>query len=157
MRTILIHSYVAALAAIRKFQSSTETLIPRRSFQRLVREIGVDILKTMPPLHKTAPDEYHWQRQALEALQESTKMYLVQLFEDTQLVAIHAGCITIHPRDMQLIQWLHTSEWRSVSTAGPAQRRFVPPASQEKVSMLKHDAHWCACSYVMHTGAHAHM
>jgi len=39
---------------------------------------------------------------ALRALQESAEAYLVRLFEDTQLCAIHAKRVTIQPKDMQL-------------------------------------------------------
>jgi histone H3/H4 len=39
---------------------------------------------------------------AILALQEAAEAYLVKLFEDTNLIAIHAKRCTIHPRDMQL-------------------------------------------------------
>jgi histone H3 len=39
---------------------------------------------------------------AVLALQEASKAYLVGLYEDTNLCAIHAKCVTIMPKDMQL-------------------------------------------------------
>jgi histone H3 len=46
--------------------------------------------------------DVRWQSQAVLALQEATEAYLVGLFEDTNLCAIHAKRITIMVKDMQL-------------------------------------------------------
>jgi histone H3 len=43
-----------------------------------------------------------FQSLALEGLQEAAEAYLVGLFEDTNLCAIHAKRVTICPKDMQL-------------------------------------------------------
>lgn len=59
-----------------------------------VREIAVNI---MPP-----DTMYRWQSQAIQALQEATEAYLVHLFEDTNLCAIHAKRVTIMQKDIQL-------------------------------------------------------
>ena len=80
-----------ALREIRKYQKSTELLIRKLPFQRLVREIAQD--------HKT---DLCFQSLAVLALQEAAESYLVRLFEDTHLCAIHAGRITIMPKDMSL-------------------------------------------------------
>jgi histone H3 len=80
-----------ALREIRKFQKSTELLIRKKPFQRLVREIAQD--------YKT---ELRFQSCAVLALQEAAEAYLVGLFEDTNLCAIHAKRVTIMPKDMQL-------------------------------------------------------
>ena len=80
-----------ALREIRKYQKSTELLIRKLPFNRLVREIARDI--------KT---DLRFQVQAIGALQESAEAYLVGLFEDTNLCAIHAKRVTIMPKDMQL-------------------------------------------------------
>jgi len=80
-----------ALREIRKYQKSTDLLIRKRPFQRLVREIAQD--------HR--PD-LRWQSAALLAMQEASEAYLVGLFEDTNLCAIHARRVTIMPKDMQL-------------------------------------------------------
>ncbi|GAX86066.1 hypothetical protein CEUSTIGMA_g13480.t1 [Chlamydomonas eustigma] len=80
-----------ALREIRKYQKSTELLIRKLPFQRLVREIG-DIYKS----------DIRWCSSAVLALQEAAEAYLVGLFEDTNLCAIHAKRVTICPRDIQL-------------------------------------------------------
>jgi histone H3 len=81
-----------ALREIRRFQKSTELLIRKMPFQRLVREI-------CQQEHRT---DTRWQSAALGALQEAAEAYLVGLFEDTNLCAIHAKRVTIMPKDMQL-------------------------------------------------------
>jgi len=86
-----------ALRDIRKYQKSTELLIRRLPFQRLVREIIQDWERF---------SELRIQSQALLALQEAAEAYLVGLFEDTQQCAIHAKRITIYPKDMQLARRL---------------------------------------------------
>ena len=40
------------------------------------------------------------------ALQEASEAYLVSLFEDTNLAAIHAKRVTIQPKDLQLARRL---------------------------------------------------
>ena len=80
-----------ALREIRRYQKSTELLIRKVPFQRLVREIGQDF--------KT---DLRWQSVAILALQEAAEAYLVALFEDTNLCAIHAKRVTIMPKDIQL-------------------------------------------------------
>ena len=68
-----------------------ELLIRRLPFQRLVREIAQDLKGRL-----------NFASGAILALQESAEAYLVGLFEDTNLCAIHAKRITIMPKDIQL-------------------------------------------------------
>ena len=81
-----------ALREIRRFQKSTELLIRKLPFARLVREIQLPF--TLEP--------YRWQAEALLALQEAAEAYLVRLFEDANLCAIHGKRVTIMVRDIQL-------------------------------------------------------
>ncbi|XP_012791271.2 uncharacterized protein LOC105943484, partial [Sorex araneus] len=76
-----------ALREIRRYQKSTELLIRKLPFQRLVREIAQDF--------KT---DLRFQSSAVMALQEACEAYLVGLFEDTNLCAIHAKRVTIMPK-----------------------------------------------------------
>jgi len=78
-----------ALREIRRYQKSTELLIRKLPFQRLVREIAQDF--------KT---DLRFQSAAIGALQEASEAYLVGLFEDTNLCAIHAKRVTIMPKDV---------------------------------------------------------
>ncbi|KAK2962184.1 putative histone H3.2 [Blattamonas nauphoetae] len=80
-----------ALREIRRYQKSTDLLIRKLPFQRLVREIAQEF--------KT---DLRFQSNAITALQEAAENYLVGLFEDTNLCAIHAKRVTIMPKDMQL-------------------------------------------------------
>ena len=80
-----------ALQEIRRYQRSTELLIRKLPFHRLVREIT-----------KEFNPEFRFQSTALGALQEAAETYLVGLFEDTNLCAIHAKRVTIMPKDIQL-------------------------------------------------------
>jgi histone H3 len=73
-----------ALREIRRYQRSTELLIRKLPFQRLVREIAQDF-----------KCDLRFQSSAIGALQESAEAYIVSLFEDTNLCAIHAKRVTI--------------------------------------------------------------
>lgn len=80
-----------ALREIRKYQRSTDLLIRKLPFQKLVKDIA----------HSMMPD-CRFQASSLLALQEACEAYLVGLFEDTNQCAIHARRVTIMVRDMQL-------------------------------------------------------
>ncbi|KAI1805861.1 histone-fold-containing protein [Daldinia bambusicola] len=83
-----------ALREIRRLQNNTDLLIRKLPFSRLVREIAL----TMRP----ADEGMRWQSQAILALQEAAEAFLVHLFEDTNLCAIHAKRVTIMQKDIQL-------------------------------------------------------
>mmetsp|Transcript_40139 Transcript_40139/g.75105 ORF Transcript_40139/g.75105 Transcript_40139/m.75105 type:complete len:145 (-) Transcript_40139:117-551(-) len=95
-----------ALREIRKYQKSTELLIRKLPFQRLIREIAQDI-----------NTDVRFQSQAVLALQEAAEAYLVGLFEDTNLCAIHAKRVTIMPKDMQLARRLRGEQDKGRSAA----------------------------------------
>ena len=80
-----------ALREIRRYQKSTDLLIKKLPFQRLVREIA----------HEYKAD-LRFQSGAVMALQEASEAYLTGLFEDTNLCALHAKRVTIFPKDMRL-------------------------------------------------------
>ncbi|KAK9764741.1 histone H3.1 [Basidiobolus ranarum] len=84
-----------ALREIRRYQKTTELLISKLPFQRLVREIA-SRFKT----------DLRFQGSAIAALQEATEAHLVTLFEDTNLAAIHAKRVTIQPKDIYLARRL---------------------------------------------------
>jgi len=75
----------------RRYQKSTESLIRKLPFHRLVREIAQDFEKDL-----------RFQSSAVMALQEASEAYLVGWFEDTNLCAMHAKRVTIMPKDIQL-------------------------------------------------------
>ena len=80
-----------AIREIKRYQKSTELLIKRLPFQRLVKEIAQNF-----------KSDLRFQASAVVALQEATESYMVSLFQDTNLCAIHAKRVTIMPKDMQL-------------------------------------------------------
>ena len=80
-----------ALREIKRYQKSTELLIKRLPFQRLVKEIA-----------QNYKSDLRFQASAVIALQEAAESYMVSLFQDTNLCAIHAKRVTIMPKDMQL-------------------------------------------------------
>ncbi|KAJ7781140.1 histone H3 [Mycena metata] len=90
-----------ALREIRKYQKSTDLLLRKLPFARLVREIASEMTTDMNDNYRPGAD-LRWQSSALMALQEATEAYLVHLFEDANLCAIHAKRVTIMQRDIQL-------------------------------------------------------
>ena len=79
------------LREIRRYQKSTELLIRKLPFARLVHEITQDFQMDL-----------RFQSSAIGALQEASEAYLVGLYKDTNLCAIHAKRVTIMPKDLQL-------------------------------------------------------
>ena len=93
-RQVKPHRYRAgtvALQDIHHFQKTSALLIPKLPFQRLVREITQDF--------KT---DLRFQSAVILCLQEAAEAYLVRLFEDANLCAIHTRRVTIMPKDILL-------------------------------------------------------
>ena len=97
---------VVALREIQKFQKSTECLIPKARFQRLVREI----------FHRIKSD-IRVQSTALLALQEAAEMYLVELYEDSVMCAVHGRRVTIQPKDIVLARKLRGEKTATAFTS----------------------------------------
>lgn len=84
-----------ALLEIKRYQKSTKFLIRKLQFQRLVREIAQDYKEDM---------RFHCS--AIIEMQNVCESYLVGLFKDTVLCAIHAKRVTVIPKDLQLARRL---------------------------------------------------
>ena len=82
---------IVALREIRRYKKSTELVINRLPFLRLVREIAENFNSSI-----------RFTSSSILALQEASEAYLVGLFEDTNLCAIHANRVTIMSIDMHL-------------------------------------------------------
>ena len=80
-----------ALRQIRKYQRSTDLLIAKLPFRRLVRQIATDI-----------DNQKRFQATALQAIQEAAEAFLVGLLEEANLCAIHAKRVTLQSKDIQL-------------------------------------------------------
>ncbi|KAI9881858.1 MAG: hypothetical protein M1823_006430 [Watsoniomyces obsoletus] len=92
-----------ALREIKRFQTSTELLLPKAPFQRLVREIA-DYERH--EIGGTVRDGVRFNAVALGDLQEAAEAFLVSEFEMTNLLALHGKRVTIQAKDMQLVEQL---------------------------------------------------
>jgi histone H3 len=81
-----------ALREIRRYQKSTDLLIRKLPFQRLLREIG-----------QAKQADVRYQATAVMACQEASEAYLTVVLEDTNICAIHAKRVTIQPKDILLV------------------------------------------------------
>eukprot|EP01057_Protomagalhaensia_wolfi_P003338 Protomagalhaensia_wolfi_Nauph_80__3337@NODE_339_length_2756_cov_44_506809_g256_i0_p4_GENE_NODE_339_length_2756_cov_44_506809_g256_i0NODE_339_length_2756_cov_44_506809_g256_i0_p4_ORF_typecomplete_len107_score0_84Histone/PF00125_24/1_5e31TFIID_20kDa/PF03847_13/0_00043TAF/PF02969_17/0_0035CENPT_C/PF15511_6/0_0056CBFD_NFYB_HMF/PF00808_23/0_039Bromo_TP/PF07524_13/0_17_NODE_339_length_2756_cov_44_506809_g256_i0393713 len=82
-----------AIREIRKYQTSTELLIPRLPFARLVREVQLGLL----------PDaQLRWTTESLLTIQTAAEAFLTALLEDSMLCALHARRVTLMVKDVQL-------------------------------------------------------
>ncbi|KAJ3221853.1 centromeric DNA-binding histone H3-like protein cse4 [Clydaea vesicula] len=95
-----------SLREIRKYQKSTDLLLRKLPFARLIKEIASDLVQDQFSQEgkRSERDQlvFRWQSQAILALQESCEAYLVHLFEDANLCAIHAKRVTIMQKDIRL-------------------------------------------------------
>ena len=128
-RLVKPHRYRAgtvALKDIRHYQGSTALLIRKLPFQRLVREIAQDF--------KT---DLRFQSAAILCLQEAAEAYLVKLFDDANLCAIHARQVTIMPKDILLARRIRGEHAHRV----PPTRTFWsfsgPPHTPKGVTLEK--------------------
>ena len=86
-----------ALREIQKYQKSTELLIRKIPFQRLVREVVYQMNKK----------DYRIQSTALLGLQEASEDFLVRMFDQCNQIAIHGKRTTLMVKDIQLWKRLH--------------------------------------------------
>ena len=92
---------MVALREIRRYQQSTECLIKRTPFHKLIKEISQEY--RMCPKGPGTPSVQVWfQSTALAALQEAAENLIVGLFKDVNLLAVHARRVTMMPRDIRL-------------------------------------------------------
>ncbi|KAL5171641.1 histone H3-like centromeric protein HTR12 [Glycine soja] len=85
-----------ALREIPHFQRSCELLIPAAPFIRCVKQIT----------NQFSSEVSRWTPEAVVALQEAAEEYLVHLFEDGMLCAIHARRVTVMKKDIELARRL---------------------------------------------------
>ena len=85
-----------ALRQIRKYQKSTELLIRKLPFQRLVREVSQEVSKDL------GVDPFRYQSTAILALQEASEDFLVRMFSQCNDICVHGKRVTIQNKDIQL-------------------------------------------------------
>jgi histone H3/H4 len=81
------------LREIKRLQTSTNLLIPKAPFFRLIKEL----------IHDRAGSGMRITEMALEALREASECALISIFEDSYLLALHSKRVTLFPRDMALL------------------------------------------------------
>ena len=89
-----------ALSEIRKYQTTNSLCLKKLPFRRLVREIASGIR-----------GDLRFENSAIQALQEISETYLIQLFEDANLCAAHCDRITVMEKDIQLAQRIRSDRW----------------------------------------------
>ena len=98
------HQYrpgMVTLREIRRYQKSTECLIKRTPFQKLIREISQEY-RVCPVGPGTPSIQVQFQSTAIAALQEAAENFIVGLFEDVNLLAVHSKRVTVMARDFRL-------------------------------------------------------
>ena len=93
------HTGLLALREIRRYQQSTESLIKKTPFNKLIKEISQEY-RICPEGPGTPSIQVCFQSTALTVLQEAAENYLVGLFKDVNLLAVHAKRVTVMPRDI---------------------------------------------------------
>ncbi len=83
---------MVALREIQKFQTNTDLLIRKTPFQHLVREIAL----------KFGKSDLRMQSTAVLTLQKAVEYFMVDVFSDTNLCAMHGKRVTIMKKDMVL-------------------------------------------------------
>ena len=98
---------------IRRYQQTTDSLIRKTPFNKLIKEISQEY-RICPEGPGTPSVQVRFQLTALAALQEAAENYLVGLFKDMNLLAVHAKRVTVMPRDIQLALRIRgdQSQWR---------------------------------------------
>ena len=92
---------MVALREIRCYQRSTEKLSKKTPFQKLIREISQEY-QICPDGPGTPSVQVRFQSTAIAALQEAAENFIVGLFEDVNLLAVHARRVTVIPQDIRL-------------------------------------------------------
>ena len=100
-----------AISEIRRYQKSTELLIPKTNFMRLTRQIAGLVLDQQGSRLR---DSLRMSPSALVALQSAAEAHLITMFEDSQRLAIHAKRVTITENDIR-----HSRQTRGEPLAVP--------------------------------------
>ena len=105
-----------ALREIKKLQKTGDLLIRKLPFQRLVREVAQEF-----------KSDLRFQTLSVQAAQEAAEMYLVGLFEDTNLCAIHAKRVTIMPKDVRLARRVRGEHYTTLEEVERARKQTNKP------------------------------
>ena len=98
------HRYCPGLLALRgicRYQQSTKSLIRRTPFNKLIKEISQEYRICLEG-PGTPSVQVRFQSTALAALQEAIENFVGGLFEDVNVLAVHAKRVTVMPCDIRL-------------------------------------------------------
>ena len=109
----LLQAWNGSIKRNSKISKSTECLIKRSPFQKLIRDISQEYL-ICPQGPGTPSMQVRFQSRAIAALLEAAENFIVGLFEDVNLLAVHAKRVTVMPRDIRLALRIrgHHYHWR---------------------------------------------
>ena len=93
------------LREIRRYQKSTELLLRKIPFQRLIREVVTGLFPH---------ENYRFQSTALLALQEASQDYLVRMFSQVNDLAIHGKRVAIKPKDIHIWRRITGTQLRNI-------------------------------------------
>lgn len=82
---------ITALKEIKKEQKRTNLIIPKTSFERLVKEVSGTLKTNM-----------RWKRKAIESLHHMSESFIIELFNDAYNCTLNAERVTLEPKDMHL-------------------------------------------------------
>lgn len=129
---------VKALREIRKLQQTTQLLIPRAIFKRLVKEIVQTTLDERG--YDTDHSPLLMQPSAVTALQEASEAFLEYLFAEAEKCRIHRSSDTLRPKDIRLAADLHGLSLagtpdlgRTSANSVAAVVQYVAPSEMPKV------------------------
>ena len=94
-----------ALREIRRYQKSTNLMIPKMPYVKLLREITQDQCK-----QPKDGNDYRWQGAAILATQTAAEDYLTVQLEDANVCALHSKRVTVMPKDIQLVRRIKGEE-----------------------------------------------
>ena len=84
------------MSEIRRYQQSPECLVKRTPFNKLIKEISQEY-RVCPDGPGMSSVQERFQSTALAALQEAAENFIVGLFEDVNLLAVHVRRVTVMP------------------------------------------------------------
>ena len=116
-----------ALRQIRRYQKSTDLLIRKLPFQRLLREVVQQMYPTR---------SFRFQSTAILAIQEASEAFLVNMFEMVNHIAIHGKRVTIMPTDIQL--WRRLTKFESLGPCAGASLTLEPGLYKAQRRALGH-------------------
>ena len=107
-----------SLREIAYYQKRVKLLIRKLSFQRVAHEIGQDgMIVSMP--------DCRWHSNAILALQEGAEAFIIGIYKDANLCALHAKRVTLMPKDLHLSQKIcgeadkYAGAWKSTGDLYP--------------------------------------